>query len=112
MDPKLLPIRAMVDTGVFIRALGQRPDDPRSPDCRDFLDAMYSNQREVLLAAPSLAETIRGFDPPSVPSTAGIEVVAFDDEAAIALGLHFPNSTLKHLALANDVSLTKSAKKP
>lgn len=106
MDPKSLPRRALLDTGVLIRALGEHPTDPRSADCRDFLDAMVAAGNDVLVGAPSLAEMIRAMAVPKVPSTNNIVVVPFDDQAAIVLGTTFPMVALKQLALKTGATLT------
>lgn len=106
MDPKLIPRRALLDTGVLIRALGEHPTDPRSSDCREFLDAMVAEGSDILIAAPSLAEMIRAMAVPKVPTTNSILVVPFDDQAAIALGTTFPMATLKSLANQTGFPLT------
>ena len=106
MDPGRLPHRVLIDTGVFIRALGQRPEDVQSADCKDFVEAMAHHNREVLVAAPSLAEMIRGLPVPTPPTTTGMLVVAFDDLAAVILGTRFPAKTLKHMAAGTAVPLT------
>ena len=95
IDPSTLPQRALFDTGVVIRALGERPDDARSPTCEALWNAMLENGRQILIAAPSLAEMIRqeGKDN-SIPRRRGVEVVAFDDRAAIELGRRFPERVL------------------
>ncbi|MBX7115926.1 MAG: type II toxin-antitoxin system VapC family toxin [Myxococcaceae bacterium] len=95
MDSARLPARALIDTGVFIRAMGELPKDPRSVDCKDFVNAMAAAGKDVLLAAPSLAEMLRGQAMPAVPNTGAITVVAFDDVAAVELGTKFPAKTLK-----------------
>jgi predicted nucleic acid-binding protein len=106
MDAKLLPRRALLDTGVLIRALGEHPTDSRSADCREFVEAMVAANNDVLVAAPSLAEIIRAMAAPEVPATNNIEVVPFDDQAAIVLGTRFPISALKALAHSSGVTLT------
>lgn len=105
MDPKMLPTRALIDTGVLIRALGEHPKDPRSADCKEFVEAMVANGNDVLVAAPSLAEMIRGMTVPQVPSTGAIITVPFDDQAAIVLGTTFPASVLKQTAATSGVPL-------
>lgn len=106
MDPKLLPKRALIDTGVFIRALGEHPTDPRSPDCKDFVAAMVASGNDALVAAPSLAEMIRGMPVPQLPATGSIITVPFDDQAAVVLGTVFPPSVLKQIAAKSGQSLT------
>jgi len=95
IDPTTLPQRALVDTGVLIRALGERPSDPNSPVCEAFWTAMLENSRELLIAAPSLAEMIRQEGKGSFPRRRGVEVVAFDDRAAQELGRRFPERVLQ-----------------
>jgi len=106
MDPRLLPRRALLDTGVLIRALGEHPTDPRSADCHEFLDAMVAAENDILVAAPSLAEMIRAMTVPKVPATDSIVVVPFDDQAAIVLGTTFPIAALKQLASTTGAPLT------
>lgn len=95
IDPSTLPQRALFDTGVVIRGLGERPGDDRSLTCEALWNAMLENGRQILIAAPSLAEMIRqegkGY---SIPRRRGVEVVAFDDRAAIELGRRFPERVL------------------
>jgi len=95
MDPSRLPSRVLLDTTVFIRAMGEHKADPRSLDCTDFVEAMVAAGKDVLVAAPSLAEMLRGMAMPAVPNTGAIAVVAFDDVAAVELGTKFPAKTLK-----------------
>lgn len=57
---------------------------------------MVSAGREILIAAPSLAEIIRGGSGRAVPHVRGVEVVAFDDTAARLLGTAFPATVLKN----------------
>jgi predicted nucleic acid-binding protein len=99
IDPKLLPKTAMIDTGVLIRGLGERPEHPESLMCREFFDGMVSAGRQILIAAPTLAEYLRKTDaaaPP--PQFAEVLVVAFDDRAARFLGERFTEATLHELA--------------
>jgi len=96
IDPQLLPSRVLIDTGVLIRALGQRPKDPRSKPCRSFFEAMIHVKGQMLISAVSIAEMIRK-DPSSssaIPRTKSIMVVAFDARAGQILGERFPMATL------------------
>lgn len=56
---------------------------------------MLENSREILIAAPSLAEMIRQEGKDSFPRRRGVEVVAFDDRAAQELGRRFPERVLQ-----------------
>ncbi|WP_158627672.1 PIN domain-containing protein [Corallococcus sp. AB038B] len=94
-DVKKLPRRALCDTGFWIRALGDRPKDPRSPQAEAFFKAMADNGREMLLPAPCLAELIRGKPALTIPSTPSVIVVGFDRIAAMELGKRFPASFIK-----------------
>src|SRR5665213_28471 len=64
--------------------------------CEALWNAMLENGRQILIAAPSLAEMIRqeGKDY-SIPRRRGVEVVAFDDRAAVELGRRFPERVLR-----------------
>ncbi len=94
IDPELLPAVALIDTGVLIRALGERPNDPDTPECRAFVEAMVRHRREVLIAAPTLSEVLRFKRGQPAPTLEGIIVAAFDADAAIILGQKFPEDML------------------
>jgi predicted nucleic acid-binding protein len=94
-DVKRLPQRALCDTGFWIRALGDRPDDVRSPDAIAFFKEMVANGREMLLATPTLAELIRGNPNISIPNTPSVIVVGFDRMAAHVLGTRFNAKVIK-----------------
>jgi predicted nucleic acid-binding protein len=97
IDVAKLPQRALFDTTIVIRALGDRPDDPRSPACEALWEAMLQNGRQILVAAPTIAEMARkeGGAKRSLPRRKGVEVVAFDDLAAELLGRSMPNTVLQ-----------------
>ena len=94
IDVNRLPQRALFDTGVVIRALRERPEDPRSLICEALWEAMVENGREILIAAPSIAEMIRQDGKGVIPHRRGVEVVAFDARAAEFLGRKFPERVL------------------
>ncbi|HEY4242691.1 MAG TPA: type II toxin-antitoxin system VapC family toxin [Kofleriaceae bacterium] len=95
--PDRLPPRALVDTGVVLRAFGSYPDEAHSAACRAFVEAMLAAQHELLIAAPTIAEILRG-DARPVPRIEGVVVVPFDDEAAVWIGTRLPMPALKKLA--------------
>lgn len=97
IDPDQLPEYALIDTGVLIRALGDHPSDPRSQSCRDFFDAMVANRRQMAVAAPSLAEMLRG-NPSAPPHVAGVRVLPFDYVSAVACGRQFPREVVEQEA--------------
>jgi predicted nucleic acid-binding protein len=94
IDISKLPQRALFDTGVVIRALGERPGDPESHLCERLWEAMLVNGRDILIAAPSIAEMYRHSGKVSLPHRKNIEVVAFDAQAAVLLGTKFPKAVL------------------
>lgn len=105
VDTKKLPARALVDTGLVMRAMGDLPADADTPICREFWNAMLAGERELLIAAPTVAEIMRKDGKRDVPRTLSIEVVAFDDVAAAIVGKRFPVDVLKHLNIGSS-SLT------
>jgi predicted nucleic acid-binding protein len=89
-DDDLLPPRsALLDTGVFMRAIGERVD-ARSALCADLLRRLIERKVRVLVAAPTIAEIIRGNASALPHTTAGIEVVDFDGKAAVLCGELYP----------------------
>ena len=98
IDPDLLPARALFDTGVLIRALRQKQDADSIP-CQDLFDAMLANGREIIVAAPTLAEMYRampqGAKPKPLPRFPGVEVIAFDERAARVVGAELPMGVLR-----------------
>lgn len=106
IDLNRLPLRVLLDTGVFIRALGEHANDPRSVDCKEFTATMLKAGRDLLVAAPSMAEMIRGMSVPMPPTTPGFIIVPFDDMAAVVLGMQFPAKVLKEVAGASGMPLT------
>jgi predicted nucleic acid-binding protein len=104
VDPTKLPKRALIDTGVAFRAFGGFPKEAKSAACVEFLDAMVKQGHEILIAAPTITEIIRGAGKP-IPRILGIEVVAFDDLAAVVIGSRLPQGDLAQLSEPN-ISLT------
>ncbi|NVJ09929.1 type II toxin-antitoxin system VapC family toxin [Myxococcus sp. AM001] len=94
MDPDLLPTSALIDTNVFLRSFGDRPNDKTAPACKEFVDAMLAARRDVLLAAPTVAEILRFRRGTQLPVMDRFIVVPFDDDAARFLGTTFPEDVL------------------
>jgi predicted nucleic acid-binding protein len=92
----LLPKTALVDTGVFLRFLGERSDEPKSIACNAFCKAMLDNHREIFVAAPTIAEITR-WKGTKLPRARGITVVAFDERAAELLGIKGPVNTITEM---------------
>lgn len=99
-DIKKLPRRVACDTGFWIRALGDRPNDVRSPQATEFFQAMQQAGGEMLLPTPCLAELIRGNPSLKIPSTPSVIIIGFDRLAAVTLGKTFPPSVIKQQILA------------
>src|SRR5258705_8150032 len=106
MDPRKLPSRALIDTGVLTRALDDLLPDAKASVCKEFYNAMLSQGHEILIAAPTIAEIIRKDGNRTVPRTRQIEVVAFDDVAAEILGRRLPMDVLKEIRDRRGVTLT------
>lgn len=100
-----LPRTALVDTGVFMRFLGERPEDPHSGACTEFCQAMFDRGNELFVAAPTIAEIMRHRGLP-IPKVKGITVVPFDERAAQILGLEMPMAKLHEVQLASGASLS------
>ena len=92
----LLPNIALVDTGVFMRFLGEQQGDPKAIACRAFCQSMLDSSRDIFIAAPTLAEISRLKGAP-IPRVRGITVVAFDDRAAEILGLRGPVNAITEI---------------
>jgi len=87
----------MLDTGIWIRALGERTD-AQAADCCAFFEAMVEQRYTMLMAAPTLAEIVRGGYGTSLPSTRSVQVVPVDRAVAMLLGEEFPQDVLKKYA--------------
>jgi predicted nucleic acid-binding protein len=96
VDSGRLPGRALLDTGVLIRAIGKRRHDEEARACHMFVDAMIEAGRTILVAAPSYAEMLRNEPPTDLPRMRQIVVVPFDQAAARILGSVWVHSTLVH----------------
>lgn len=89
----LLPKTALIDTGVLLRFLGDRLDEPKTAACRAFCQAMLDRHHELFIAAPTITEITR-WKGSTLPRARGITVVAFDDRAAELLGVRGPESAI------------------
>jgi predicted nucleic acid-binding protein len=94
IDPSLLPSGSLIDTGVFIRAFGQRVKDPHAAHCVEFVEAMRSLERDVFIAAPTLSEVLRFGSGTQTPMIEGFVTLTFDRQAALLLGGEYPEDTL------------------
>jgi hypothetical protein len=85
----------LLDSGVLILALGRAKKDPGSALSMALFDALVKAKKEILVAAPSLAELEAGPDGAKLPRNHLIEVVPFDRDAAEELARSLPPSVLK-----------------
>lgn len=101
IDPDRLMDRMMFDTGVASRAWRTPSDgniDDRVKACQSLWEACLEKGLTILIAAPSLAELLRG-RPPRVPPRVGlVEVVPFDSPSAEKLGKVFPIDATRKIA--------------
>jgi predicted nucleic acid-binding protein len=94
IDPKRLPSTVMFDTSVLIPASLRRTGPSQEGACAPLLDALASEGRAVLVAAPSLAEFLRRAPKTPIPHIGTIEIVAFDRISADLLAQKFPKHAL------------------
>ncbi len=106
IDTTKLPASMLLDTTVALRGFGAYGDDPRGSVCVALVDACLRQGTSLLIAAPTLAEILRGGATRAVPRVAGVEVVAFDDVAAELLGRVLPQASLQEFATAEGLKLT------
>jgi predicted nucleic acid-binding protein len=99
IDLNKLPFRALLDSGVLMRALGDRPEDPDAPICKEFWDKMLFRNNDIYIAAPTVTEVTRSSKYPAltIPSVELVTVVAFDRLAADILAKKYPQPVTKNL---------------
>jgi predicted nucleic acid-binding protein len=101
-DEGALPQKALVDTGVLFRALGDRPADPRSPVSVAFMQAMLKFRRKIIVSTISFGEVLRGRPLKSQPpAVTGIELIAYDTRAAMELA-QFPATQIREVVKGRD----------
>jgi predicted nucleic acid-binding protein len=105
IDPKKLPASMLIDTTVALRGFGAGDADEHSPICLELVDACIQQGTSLLIAAPTLAEILRGGATKPVPRVHGVEVVAFDEPAARKLDA-FSADFLKSFSTEEGLRLT------
>ncbi|WP_309889632.1 PIN domain-containing protein [Archangium sp.] len=88
----------MLDTNVLILALGQHQNKLEIAACRELWDALVARSRDIFIAAPTLAEFIRGNPTVPVPMVKGVQIVSFDRQAAQLLGTALPATVIKQVS--------------
>lgn len=95
IDKQLLPLRVMLDSSALVAGLDVSSKDPSAKVCRAILDTCLSSSRVLLLAAPALAEMLRGPTAAALPRIGRLAVVAFDDQCAEILARRAPKDAIK-----------------
>lgn len=103
VDVGRLPSRVMLDTNVLSFVHGPSTGRVEEGPSKELWLALVAHKRGILIAAPTLGETIRAGQ--KVPLVSGTEVISFDRRAATLLG-GLPMSVLKTVQVATGVSLT------
>jgi predicted nucleic acid-binding protein len=85
----------MLDTNVLGFALGPSTGRVEEAPSRELWDALVAHKRDILIAAPTLGECLRGGH--KVPLVRNVEVISFDRPAAVLLGAGLPMSVLKQI---------------
>lgn len=100
------PRRVMIDTGVFLRWIGDQ-QDADSLACFQVVEHVLSQSGgTVLFSAVSVAEVLRYGLASDIPRKVGFHVVAFDELAARQLAQRLPLSAQKAVAATSPNSLT------
>lgn len=94
IDVAALPSRCLIDTGVFVRWLGDHHGEEKAKHSIDFVQAMLKAGKRLLVSSPTVAEAIRHKPGRTIPNTRNVEVVSFDDVAAGILGNNFHREVL------------------
>jgi predicted nucleic acid-binding protein len=102
VDLNKFPARLLLDTGILIRALEHdrepHKSDPRTRDCRDLWVALASTSKtDVLIAAPSLLEYLRGPKAPEPPIVPGVIYASFDYLVAQDMASWATTATIKEV---------------
>jgi predicted nucleic acid-binding protein len=94
----------MLDTNVLGFALGPSTGRVEEAPSRELWEALVAHKRDILIAAPTLGECLRGGH--KVPLVRNVEIIAFDRPAAELLGAGLPMSVLKQLKSLGGPPLT------
>ncbi len=105
IDPKKLPASMLIDTTVALRGFGAAEDDEHAPLCIELVDTCIQQGTALLIAAPTLAEILRGGATKPIPRVHNVEVVAFDEPAARVLSA-FSAEFLKSFSTQEGLRLT------
>ena|GEM_PF-1680228 len=106
IDGARLPAQVLLDTGVLIRALGQRTQEPKALACIELWDALIAKSRDIYIAAPSIAEMLRFGLPLNVPLVRQVRVVAFDRVAAEECAKYFKYSDFQNASANSGLPVT------
>lgn len=83
----------MLDTNILGFVHGPSTGRVEEAPSRELWEALVNHKRDILIAAPTLGECLRGGH--KVPLVHGVEVISFDRPAAVLLGTGLPMSVLR-----------------
>jgi hypothetical protein len=84
----------MFDTSSFVSGLDPKSKEPDAQFCGEILRICITTHRMVLVAAPALAELLRGPSADRLPQLRNWSVVAFDEACARLLAEKAPKTAL------------------
>jgi predicted nucleic acid-binding protein len=88
IDESKLPLRAAFDTSVLVAS--RKDAEANYAVCKAIWESMLKGGRYILIPAPALAEFVRNPDSKPPPRVDRVEIVAFDELAAIRMGTFPP----------------------
>ncbi len=89
------PRRPLVDSSVLIAAWTKKRAEPARDDCIAFLEGVEAEDGEILIAAPTITELLKGTPPLELPRRKSVVPVPFDARAARNLAKLFPPTVLQ-----------------
>lgn len=89
IDVKVLPERVMLDSSVLTLTRADATG-PEADLCRELYHELVRNRRTILIATPALAEFVRHPPHRPPPRHRSVEIIAFDEPAAMILGTSLP----------------------
>lgn len=96
IDTSRLQDRSLLDSTILIAAWSERKDPAREA-CIALVSEMENLGHEMLVAAPTIAELLRGDQALELPRRKSFVPVAFDTKAAEILGRELPKSVLQRV---------------
>ncbi|WIG92731.1 PIN domain-containing protein [Myxococcus sp. SDU36] len=107
IDPSRLPNRVMLDTNILYFVFDQPTGRAHEVPSKALWDALVRHKKEILIAAPTLAEFLRHGG--AAPAVHNVEYIAFDARAAQLVAAALPLPAMKKSQQQSGV--TKAAMK-